>query len=76
MRAYWDDGARRNAAWYVDTTLSYEEPDMVRFLAGGQHIVTELFDRVPVEPAGRGLAVEMARDSVGSVSRWRTASSA
>jgi SAM-dependent methyltransferase len=59
MRAYWDDGARRNAAWYVDTTLSYDEPDMVRFLAGGQHIVAELFDRVPVEPAGRGLAVEI-----------------
>jgi SAM-dependent methyltransferase len=59
MRAFWDDGARRNAAWYVDTTLSYDEPDMERFLAGGQHIVGELFDRVPVEPAARGLAVEI-----------------
>jgi SAM-dependent methyltransferase len=59
MRAYWDDGARRNAAWYVDTTLCYEEPDMAAFLAGGEHIVAELFDRVPVAPAGREVAVEI-----------------
>jgi SAM-dependent methyltransferase len=59
MRAYWDDGARRNAAWYVDTTVSYDEPDMAKFFEGGRHIVAELVDRVPVEPTGRGLAVEI-----------------
>ena len=59
MRAYWDDGARRNAAWYVDTTVSYEEPDMSKFFAGGRHIVAELVERAPVEPANRALAVEI-----------------
>ena len=59
MRAYWDDGARRNAAWYVDTTVSYEAPDMSKFFEDGRRIVAELFEPVPVEPAGRGLAVEI-----------------
>jgi SAM-dependent methyltransferase len=59
MRAYWDDGARRNAAWYVDTTVSYEEPDMSRFFDDGRRIVAELVESSPVEPAGRELAVEI-----------------
>jgi hypothetical protein len=28
MRAYWDDAARRNAAWCVDTSLDFHHPDM------------------------------------------------
>ena len=59
MRDYWDGGARRNAAWYVDTTLTYDEPDMAAFLSSGEDIVEELVDRAPVGPAGRELAVEI-----------------
>jgi SAM-dependent methyltransferase len=59
MREYWDEGARRNAAWYVDTTLVYEQPDMAQFLETGEDIVGTLVDGSPVEPTGRGLAVEI-----------------
>jgi SAM-dependent methyltransferase len=59
MRDYWDEGARRNAAWYVDTTLAYDAPDMERFVAGGEQIVADLLDRGAVQPTGRGLAVEI-----------------
>lgn len=59
MRDYWDGGARRNAAWYVDTTLTYDEPDMAAFFSSGEDIVEELVDRAPVGPAGRELAVEI-----------------
>lgn len=59
MRAYWDDAARRNAAWYVDTSLDYDHPDMERFISTGHTIVSEALDRSPVAPPGRGLAIEI-----------------
>jgi SAM-dependent methyltransferase len=59
MRSYWDDGARTNAAWYVDTSLSYDEPDMARFFEGGERIVRELVDAAPVAPRERAVAVEV-----------------
>jgi SAM-dependent methyltransferase len=59
MRAYWDEGARRNAVWYVDTSLDYDEPDLERFFETGKVIVDEALDAAPVQPAGRGLAVEI-----------------
>lgn len=59
MRSYWDAAARTNAAWYVDTSLNYDRPDMDRFLETGRTIVTEALDRSPVQPPGRALAVEI-----------------
>ena len=59
MRDYWDARARDNAAWYVDTSLSYDDPDMERFFAAGEVIVTEALDGAPVQPTGRALAVEI-----------------
>jgi SAM-dependent methyltransferase len=59
MRAYWDEGARRNAVWYVDTSLDYDEPDLERFFETGRVIVGQALDDAPVHPPGRGLAVEI-----------------
>jgi SAM-dependent methyltransferase len=59
MRSYWDDGARTNAAWYVDTSLSYDEPDMTKFFEGGERIVRKLVDEAPVAPRERAVAVEV-----------------
>jgi SAM-dependent methyltransferase len=59
MRSYWDDGARRNAVWYVDTSLDYGEPDFERFVETGRVIVSEALDNAPVTPSGHGLAVEI-----------------
>lgn len=60
MRAYWDERARENAAWYVDTSLDFTAPDMVAFFDTGRLIVEEALhtDGAPA-PAGRGLAVEI-----------------
>jgi SAM-dependent methyltransferase len=59
MRRYWDEGARRNAAWYVDTSLEYDHPDMERFFATGAQIVGIALDDAPIEPIAHGLAVEI-----------------
>jgi SAM-dependent methyltransferase len=59
LRRYWEDRARTNAAWYVDTTLSYEAPDMERFFATGESIVAEALDESEVRPVECRLAVEI-----------------
>ena len=59
MRAFWDERARTNAAWYVDTSLSFEHPDMKRFFAAGREIVEYGLTQLPVELPGRSLAVEI-----------------
>jgi SAM-dependent methyltransferase len=59
MRSYWDDGARRNAAWYVDTSLGWDEPDMDTFFATGRRIVEVLVDEAPVRPSGNHVAIEI-----------------
>jgi SAM-dependent methyltransferase len=59
MRTFWDDAARTNAVWYVDTSLEYDHPDMERFFATGRVIVSEAIDGSPVPPPGRACAVEI-----------------
>lgn len=59
MRRYWDERARENAVFYVDTTCSYEAPDMDRFFETGRVVVQGTLLEAPVRPAGRELAVEI-----------------
>ncbi|HYZ91767.1 MAG TPA: methyltransferase domain-containing protein [Actinomycetota bacterium] len=59
MREYWDERARLNAAWYVDTSLSYEDPDMQRFFDSGRRIVDEALESLPSAPPGTSLAVDI-----------------
>lgn len=59
MRRYWDDRARRNAMWYVDTSLRFDDPDEQRFFETGRTIVREALDGAPAEVPRRGLAVEI-----------------
>jgi SAM-dependent methyltransferase len=59
MRAYWDERARQNAAWYVDTDISYDDPDMDRFFETGRIVAAAAFDDAPVRPRRTELAVEI-----------------
>jgi len=59
MRRFWDERGRENAAWYVDTSLDYDEPDMAAFWATGETIVSEALLDAPVQPAQWGTAVEI-----------------
>jgi SAM-dependent methyltransferase len=59
MRAYWEERARLNAAFYVDTSLDYDAPDMERFLETGRVVVGHALDDAPVTPEQTGLAVEI-----------------
>lgn len=60
MREYWEQRARLNPAFYVDTSLDYDNPDMEQFLATGQRVVTIALDDPPaVAPAATGVAVEI-----------------
>jgi SAM-dependent methyltransferase len=58
MREYWESAARANAAWYVDTSISYADPDMERFWETGRVIAGIALDG-PVVPERRELAVEI-----------------
>lgn len=59
MRAYWDQKAQVNPAWYVDTSLNYDDPDMERFFSAADDIVAEAYTNAPVRPAATGDAVEI-----------------
>jgi SAM-dependent methyltransferase len=59
MRAYWNERARENAAWYVDTTVDYDRPDMQAFFEAGAKILDEALTRAPTQPRRRGTAVEI-----------------
>lgn len=59
MRDYWEERARLNAAFYVDTSLDYEAPDMKRFLETGRVVVSHALDDAPATPTRHGLAVEI-----------------
>jgi SAM-dependent methyltransferase len=59
MRAYWDERARLNAAWYVDTSLSFDAPDMQAFFESGRKTVTSALEGMPVQPPSNDLAVEI-----------------
>jgi SAM-dependent methyltransferase len=59
MRAYWEERARLNAAFYVDTSLDYDAPDMERFVATGRTVVRLALDEAPVQPAQHRLALEI-----------------
>lgn len=59
MRRYWDERAVENAAWYVDTTLAFDDPDMERFLADGARIVRDALDGAPVAPEQAEVALEI-----------------
>lgn len=60
MREYWEERARKNPAFYVDTSLDYDNPDMERFLETGRRVVAISLDEPPaMQPSGHGLAVEI-----------------
>lgn len=59
MKTFWDERARENAAWYVDTTVNYEAPDMEAFFAVGHRVVEEALVEAPVQPRRKQLAIEI-----------------
>lgn len=59
MRSYWNERAALNAAFYVDTSLDYDAPDMERFLETGRRVVSIALDEAPVRPENYRLAVEI-----------------
>jgi SAM-dependent methyltransferase len=59
MRSYWDEAAQKNAAWYVDTSLNFDNPDMDKFLETGRVVVAEAMDDAPVAPSGHARAIEI-----------------
>ena len=59
MREFWDEAARTNAVWYVDTTQPYDDPDMARFLRAARGVVATAIDESPVPLPGNALAVEI-----------------
>jgi SAM-dependent methyltransferase len=67
MKRFWDDRARENAAWYVDTSLDYDDPDMDRFFETGRIVVREALLEAPVAPERHEVAVEIG-PGIGRIS--------
>lgn len=59
MGRFWDERARENAAWYVDTSLDYEQPDMQRFFETGRTVVRQALHDAPAAPERREVALEI-----------------
>jgi SAM-dependent methyltransferase len=59
VRDFWDARAKENAAFYVDTSLDYAEPDMARFFETGLAVVEEALHQAPVKPVRYGRALEI-----------------
>jgi len=59
MRRYWDERARENAVWYVDTSTDYDAPDLERFYETGRKIAAIAFEDAPIRPERREVAVEI-----------------
>lgn len=59
VRAYWNERAEENAAFYVDTSLDYEAPDMERFFETGRRVVEESLLDAPVQPKDHRRAIEI-----------------
>src|SRR5258708_14001724 len=59
MRQYWDDAARKNAPWYVDTSMDYDQPDMDEFFSAGRRMVGIWVQQSPTPLPGRDLGVEI-----------------
>jgi SAM-dependent methyltransferase len=47
---YWDERARENALYYVDTQVGYDDPDTEVFWTNGETVVTNMFDMVGFAP--------------------------
>jgi SAM-dependent methyltransferase len=58
MRSFWDAAASANAPWYVDTSISYDAPDMDAFWETGR-VIAGIAMGGPIAPTSRGLAVEI-----------------
>lgn len=59
MRRFWDEAARTNATWFVDTSQRYDAPDLDRFFADGRRVVAEALDDHEHLLPSRGLAVDV-----------------
>ena len=59
MQRYWDERARLNGAWYVDTSLDFDAPDMHQFFASGERIVAHALAQVPTTPGTDRVALEI-----------------
>lgn len=58
MRSFWDAAAATNAAWYVDTSISFDNPDMDLFWQTGR-VIADVAMSGPVSPSAHDLAVEI-----------------
>jgi SAM-dependent methyltransferase len=67
MRTFWDQAARTNAMWYVDTSLDFDSPDIDTFFETGRKIVDEAVAGAP-KPVEGELAVEIG-SGLGRVCR-------
>lgn len=59
MREYWDERARLNAAYYVDTRLEYDALDMDMFWEQGELLVKRAMDDGPVKVPNGQTAIEI-----------------
>ena len=56
---FWDERAREHALFFVDNTVAYTEPDVERFWAGGEEVVSGILAELGVDIRGTDTIVEI-----------------
>lgn len=59
MRTFWDERAREDAFYFVDSRLRYRDPDLDEFWAGGQEVMDVLCRElgVSIEPSDTAIEI-------------------
>ena len=69
MGSFWDERARENAAYFVDSTLDYRRPDLDRFWASGPEALDLILRMVGAPPIQGGDRVVEIGCGIGRLTR-------
>jgi SAM-dependent methyltransferase len=75
MSRFWDEAARENAWWYVDSRLDYSNPDVERFWTDGATTLERVLESVGVTIAPQDTVVDIGC-GLGRLSRAASARAA
>jgi SAM-dependent methyltransferase len=68
MRRFWDERARENALWFVDSRLEYGNPDEDAFWAAGEDVLDKLHELLGVQVGSTDVVIDVGC-GIGRITR-------
>lgn len=68
MRAFWDQKARENAFWFIETALDFNHPDADAFWRSGEEVLDDSLRRFDLKLRGDERVLEIGC-GIGRISR-------